>query len=151
MLEEPPKHRAAVRRTEPFELREIRIVHREYVIELIEVGTRHLSRAQVSDLVAVTPRDRNRASVGRLAHVKVGGSRGVDFEIELREFSRREGSHHPFRGRRTTDVSQTNNQEFHRPSWHLFPHVAVFPDRRETGDSAAARVNARTFRANCRR
>ena len=93
-----------------FELREVGAVHREHVVEAVEISALYLPRAQAGQVVATATRGRHGAAIGRLAHVVVGGAGGIDVELQGREIRarrwratrpRQSASGRYFRGKRT--------------------------------------------------
>ena len=81
----------------PFlERREIRVIHREHMVELREILPLHQPRTQAREVVAATARGGDRAPVRRLTDVMTGGAGGIDFDRELWIVTRRDGTHHTF-------------------------------------------------------
>src|SRR6185436_863936 len=94
-----------------FELGEIGAIHREDVVEVLEVVARHAARAQAGEVVAPPTRGGHGTTVRRVAGVVVRRAGGIDVQRQVSELARGDAAQYAFGGGRTADVAEAYEQD----------------------------------------
>jgi hypothetical protein len=112
-FEKQPHPLTSLLRRAPAQHREILVIHGENEVEALEIARLDDTRAQSVEVVTAPRGCRPHAWVGRLADVIARGAGRVHFESELGRLERSERAHHSFGRRRSTDISQADEQDPH--------------------------------------
>ena len=84
-------------------------IHRDYVVEVLQVLTRDLPRTAL-EVDAVFTRDHGRTSIRSLADMPGAGSRRVDFEAIVEACLANEMEEYPFGERRSANVAEADEE-----------------------------------------
>jgi hypothetical protein len=87
---------------------EVLPIHCEYQVEAAEVLRVNDPCTKCRHVVTTAKRSLARACIRGSADVVRGGSSGVDFECEIRRFTRRDRAKHGFRGGRPANVTEAD-------------------------------------------
>ncbi len=108
MIEQQRELGPAVPRPHPPQAGEIVAVHRDDMVEAIEILGPNLACPQMVDGDAVARRHRPRPPVGRLAGMPVAGAGGIGLDLEAEPL--RLGTKRRFGERRAADIAQADEQ-----------------------------------------
>ena len=92
---------------------QVRAIHRQYEIELVEIFGLNGTCPQVRQIVSPLLSRRACARIRRIANVVVGSACGVDSRHRMHVLPRKQSAEHTLGCGRATDIAEADKQHFH--------------------------------------